>query len=123
MITNNQGGFFIPQIHSRFQGFFVRLGNQTFKVLDEVSSSAKLKFQMHNDSLIVSASKTSKIDLFFDVKEAYDNDTFGKFYELKQEGKDLIIHFKKKKHDKTEYSLYIALPNVKYKEVNGKNRE
>ncbi|MBD3163939.1 hypothetical protein GF323_01955 [Candidatus Woesearchaeota archaeon] len=137
ILTNKIGGFFSSGINSRYRGLFFRFGNDIIKILDDIRTEGNIKELRNNfwnaervkdsftesffmpfttNSLVFEASKSTDIELFFDVKKAYDNREWGRIYNLEKEGNKVIVEFTKKtdsredtSNDEKEYTIYTVV--------------
>lgn len=82
-------------------------------------------FMPHNlNSLVYELNKKSDVAVYFDVKESYNNDEWGRHYEVSEEKGSIIIKFTKKKEGQkdgqAEFTVYTAIrPDVMEYEKTG----
>ncbi len=140
ILTNRDGNYLYlgNKTKSRYQGFFIFDDFDMFRIIESINLDDSEIKQINNffyyiervrtdckeiflmpyslNSLIYQLDKNKEIELFLDIKEAYDNREWGRNYEITKEGKNIIIKFSKntdKKEDKThgilEYSMYLVI--------------
>ncbi len=130
MLTNNRADYFSVALgdKSRYDGFYVRLKENLFKVIDEISFNYKpihirhfgYKFEMVEEgysaeymlfdnlnTLIVRFSKLSELNIMFDIKRIFDNSEWGRNYKLDNQGEVTIIQF-----EKDGLKLYVAMNSL-----------
>lgn len=146
ILTNKIGGYFSLSNYpiSRYQGAFFSDNFEIYKVVENViplnsGSVTRIvnKFYcvereredglketlfmplMHN-SIGYQLSQERDVQIDLDVKKAYDNREFGRFYKIYSEKGKIIVEFRKKtdkKEDQTdgkeEYIVYIVIDNSK----------
>jgi len=140
LLTNKKGAYLslFPQITSRYQGWFVPLKSQLYKIIENIRPinspqinqlknnfwSAERKGDYFEEnfflpenykSLVYELSSPQEVELTLDIKESYDNREFGHFYEILTE-KDIVLI---KYHRENEYQLYLAIkPDIlNYQEI------
>lgn len=138
LLTNKLGGYFslTEKPASRYQGWFFvppkLAGKKLFKIIEnlepvEIPESIKeLKNNFWNierkkgkivesfflpsffNSLVYELNQSPNVELFLDFKESYDNQEFGRFYEISEKDKLILI-----KCRNNENIAYLAIkPNI-----------
>ncbi len=143
ILSNNTGSYLFLSENpaSRYQGFFFIDDFRMFKTVENIellrddriseiiydSTGIKRKrknisegFFIYNNSLIYELNKKSDVVIYLDVKESYDNDEWGRFYEISEERGKVIVKFTKKQGGKEKFTVYIAikLDRLNYKKTN-----
>jgi hypothetical protein len=137
MLSNKNSSYFMKGINSKYRGLYLNVDDELFKIIDEIRIDgqeqsldigyryAKIKKQdnsetyiMQNyiDALFVDLNKGIDIDFVFDVKKAYDNRQWGRFYEVNKQRNKIIVTFTKKtdrKEDKKE-GINIVLHDIRF---------
>ena len=89
-LVNNLGGYFLSGISSRYSGLFFLINNKMMKILDDsFSDNCTVKMPQGKTLLIIQSKKWT--DLLLDVKESYENDEFGRFYDFDEKKKSTVI--------------------------------
>lgn len=141
LLANGLGGYaaFNKTNDSRYNGWFVSLGEKMFKIIDEIKFLSKANiiavkndffkaerfydkdfsesvfFPQECNSLIYELSKKRSIEVVLDVRESYDSRNFGKVYEIWEEDNLTIIKYAKyrnweeDKGEGKEYEIFIAI--------------
>jgi len=141
LLANGLGGYaaFAKTNDSRYNGWFVTLGQKLYKIIDEINlpgegKAVKLRndfykaersfdggltesvfFPREQNSLVYELSKASSAEIVLDTREPYDGRNFGRNYEILEEDGLTIIKYTKSKNweeDKAEgkeYEIYLAI--------------
>ena len=137
LLTNRNGSFFNTGISSIYSGLFFADNKDIIKLIEEIKTPGKVTeiknnfwniqrnkenihesffMPVYKDALVYELSNKDTIDIFLDVKKAYDNRKWGRIYEIWQEGDRIIIYFTKKTDSREddsngleEYSIFIVI--------------
>jgi len=149
ILSNKKGGYFSlsDSPKSRYQGFFFMDDLRMFKTVEniELVNNAKTDnkineicydlikikrkrkgiietlFMPNNfNSLVYELNKKSDILIYLDVKESYDNDEGGRFYDIFEEKNKVVIKFTKKKNELEQFVIYsvVKADKLSYEKVN-----
>ena len=155
MLTNKNGSyaFFRDAPKSRYEGLFLFNDFKMYRFIEDINIPKfnKIKKIKNNfycierersngneilnerffmpknfNSLIYELDKKAEIELFLDCKDTYDNNEFGRHYDISVENGCIMIKFTKRtslKEDNSEgmeqYTLYLAIKtdNLKFKKI------
>ena len=139
MLTNKSGGFLLLGASSRYNGFFFYNGKRMFRTLEHIEVLGDSDYEElinhfsfverrkgtvheylflppHTNSLVYELNRESDIMVALDVKEAYDNREFGRYYEVEEIRNGRVFKFIKrtdmkedKTHEREEYTLYFVV--------------
>ncbi len=137
LLTNKQGGFLNFGVPTKYRGLFFRLHGEVIKVLDDLRIPGEItelrnvfwgiirsRKEAHElffmpfstDSMVYELNSEQDIEIFFDVKKAYDQRAWGRYYQVWNEGNSAIIEFIKKtdaREDSSdgveEYRVYLCI--------------
>ena len=140
ILSNNLGGFLFlsdPPI-SKFNGFFYNDDLDVYKIIENIrlvdssfneiednlwylkrkhpGNTEKIFCPKGVNGIVYSLAKKSRIGIDFDCRKVNDMRQFGRFYEVAQEKKSIILSFVKKTDEREddnqgaeEFSLFIAI--------------
>lgn len=140
LLTNGLGGYaaFANHNDSRYNGWFVSFGHKVYKIIDDiVVKNNPSVSEIHNkfyevtrlrdnisesvyvprqyNSLVYELDQENAIEIILDIKESYDSRSFGRNYEISEEGGVIFIRYIKNKNwmeDKSEdkeYEIFVAI--------------
>jgi len=135
LLTNKSGGFFdwraVPD--SRYGGLYHKTKNTLFKSLDsidlkerseikriennfwnfEIERESGLKEYFFTpygfDALVYEANKNITVDLVLDAKAMFDNDEWGRNYEVSEKNGKVVIEYSKTKDGIKKYSFFMVI--------------
>lgn len=141
LLTNGLGGYaaFAKENDSRYNGWFVALGDKMFKIIDEIKiqgaakiikikndfyqaerfyeggMSERIFFPRQKNSLVYELNRESPVEISLDARESFDGRNFGRVYEISEEDGLTIIKYAKyrnweeDKGEGEEYEIFIAI--------------
>jgi hypothetical protein len=143
LLTNKSGGFFNWQNtpESRYGGFFHKTKNTLFKSLESIDLKEKseikkiqnnfwnFEIERENgvkesfftpygfDALLYETNRDVTVELILDAKAMFDNDEWGRNYEISEMGGKIIIEYYKIKDGIKKYNFFMVITgnNLKYK--------
>lgn len=135
ILTNKVGGFFYWQdiAESRYCGMYHRSGSRIFKSIESIklknySPVKKIKnnfwaFEVERDngvtenfftpygfnSAVYEANKNVSIELILDGKEIFDNDEWGRNYQIYAEDEKIVVEFNKSQGGLKKYGFFMVI--------------
>ncbi len=116
LLTNRNGGFFNTGINTKYRGMFIPMNGDIYKIIDDIrikgnvneirnnffnalrcreNNTESFFMPFGNNSLVYELNNDDEIDVFFDMKKAYDSRTWGRNYNAYIEKDKAIIEFSK----------------------------
>ncbi|MBI2651294.1 hypothetical protein HYX01_02390 [Candidatus Woesearchaeota archaeon] len=151
MLTNKNGSyaFLREKPTSRYEGIFLFDGKNMYRLIESINAinggavkkiknhfyfaeqereniTEKFFMPVHYSSLIYELSNENEISIVLDCKDSYDNDEFGRHYDIFEEKGCIIAKFTKRADGKAnsidgmeQYTLYLAIKPDKmdYKKI------
>ena len=143
LLTNRLGGYLsLPNKDvSRYNGWFFTcpdlIGKKIFKIIENIElldsgevieiknnfwsvernyaqNREKFFLPKNHNSLVYELDKKGKIELFLDLKESYDNQEFGRFYQVSEEQDVIVI---KCQNNQDIFYLAIKTDKLNYSEI------